>query len=150
MTTFSGSVSLWSILGDSGPIEVLLWCYRGSYKAWEVRKLVKIDRNYDFCAVFVHFHIPKVGNDYIYWYYKFMKTIGIFWAHTCILLWYYKGSERARGVSKWVKINLYYDFCAVFVHFLLTNGRNEYIFWLYKFMETIGRFWALTCTSLIS
>ena len=76
MTTFSGSISLWRVLGDSGLIQVLLWCYRGSWSVRGVRKLVEIDRYYDFWAVFVHFHISKVENDYIYWQYKFMETIG--------------------------------------------------------------------------
>ena len=39
-----------------------------------VQKLVKIDRYYDSRALFVHFLIAKVGNDYIYWQYKFMDT----------------------------------------------------------------------------
>ena len=29
VNTFSGSISLWRRLRDSGPIEILLWCRRG-------------------------------------------------------------------------------------------------------------------------
>ena len=30
VNTFSGSISLWRLLRDSGPIEILLWCLRRS------------------------------------------------------------------------------------------------------------------------
>ena len=63
MSTLSGSISLWSILGDSGPIEVLLWCFRGHGRhegSEDWSKLIEIKT---FFAVFVYFHIPKVGND---------------------------------------------------------------------------------------
>ena len=75
VNTFSGSIRLWRLLRDSAPMEILLWCRRRLQSERGVQKLVKFYFYYDFWAVFVHFLITKVGNDNIYWKYKFMEIL---------------------------------------------------------------------------
>ena len=125
MNTFSDSISLWRLLVHSELLHVILWCYRGPQSASGVGKLVKLTYIMNFGHFSYFFIPPNLDMN------AFSGSISV-WrllVHSEHLhIWYHRGSQSAPGVGKLVKINQYYDFWALFVHFHTTKVRYEYIF----------------------
>ena len=67
MDRFSGSTNLWTLLWEYNPSHVLLSYYRGLRGCKGSENWSK-SRYTTFWSLFVHFHITKFGNEYIFGY----------------------------------------------------------------------------------
>ena len=151
MNPFFGSTILWRLLGDYEPSSVL-YCYCKRLSSGIGAYGPKIGQNcmkYDFWALFDHFHFEKIEMN------PFRSGRTIFlrrWKSMSHLI-YFVGSVRgfwvAHMVPKLVKITWNMTFCALFDYFHLKKDESESIFWLYYFMETFGRLWAIKCALLL-
>ena len=58
-------------------------------------------------GIFVHFHVIRVENEYIFSYYQFMKTLQKIWTPKCTLFCCLRGFRKCQSVQKRTKITRY-------------------------------------------
>ena len=138
MNSFSGSITLWNILGDYEPFNVHRWQCKGPFSGSYGPKIGQNCMKYDILGTFRAFLLQKRQELINFLVVLFYGVLGEYLPFK-VLRWQCKGPLSGSYGHKIGRNCMKYDILGTFRAFVLEKDRNESIFWQYYFMEYFGR-----------